>query len=120
MKKLPPFALIAIAASMGVSISACGDSDDSRACATDSSNEVAEVCIVGSPFNLTIETSGLEPESELSLTSGKTGESSYAVAETGSLDGRVGFLGDFTGETITISGTWASGEQFNVDIKIQP
>jgi len=61
-----------------------------------------------------------EPESELSLTSGKTGESSYAVAETGSLDGRVGFLGDFTGETITISGTWASGEQFNVDIKIQP
>jgi len=118
--KRPLLALITVAVSVGVTISACGDSHDSRACVTDSLNDAAEVCIVRSPSNLIIETSGLEPESELTLTSFQTGEASYAVAENGSLAGKVGFIGDFTGEAITISGTWASGEQFNVDIKIQP
>lgn len=85
----------------------CSSSDDQRVCL---SAEGAEVCIVGASDDLVLDASGLEPGSELLIETTKAGEESYLVSERGSPDGAIGFLGDFGGETFTISAVAASGE----------
>lgn len=77
----------------------------------------AEVCITGSNGDLKIEASGLEPGSQFVYGSELTGESTV-VAANGVPDAGIGFLGDFSGQTVSISATSESGEPFEGDVTI--
>ncbi len=109
---------LVIAVAAAVALAACGGSGASSVCLSDDANDAGNVCIVGSSGNLKVEASGLEPGSEFSSATEKTGEGAYVVPATGTIDGEVGFLGVLDGETIVVSGTWESGETFEGDVVI--
>ncbi len=78
----------------------------------------AEVCITGSNGDLKIEASGLEPGSQFVYGSELTGESTVVVAANGVPDAGVWLMGDFSGQTVSISATSESGEPFDGDVTI--
>jgi hypothetical protein len=96
------------AALVALLTSGCSDTAETK-CA-ESGN--AKICFVRDAAGAgSLEVSGLEPGSILTMESEEMGESSYPINDAGELDGKVGVLNS-TGASIelTVTGTTASGQ----------
>lgn len=110
------FLFAALLATAGVA--ACSSDGEARCLGEDSS---AQVCITGSDFDYEVQASGLEPGSTLLFGTNETaatGEIAFVIGADGAPDGSVGLLGDYSGKTISISATMASGAILEGEIEI--
>ncbi len=107
--------IVVIAGLAAPSLTGCSSGDEARCL---EGVAPAEICVAGPNGSLWFDVSGLEPGSQFAYGTELAGEGTAVVAENGEPEGRIGFLGDFSGQTISISATSASGELIQGEVAI--
>ncbi len=108
--------VVALAVAAAVAVTACGDEVE-QVCVTEGD---AELCLERDGGAATLSGEGLEPGSDLVVSSPETGSTTYTVGDDGTPDGLIGFLGDDAGEPVEVdvAGVTASGATIDGTLRL--